>query len=124
MIRNFSDHSANERTFLAWIRTAVAIMGFGFIVEKLGVSGPPATGQSQHALIPFDHVGAYTGLALIFVGLTLIVGATVRFVTLRRLLDESREMKRVSVTIDLSLAVLLALLGLALTVYMLQLVVH
>jgi len=99
-------------------------MGFGFIVEKLGVSGPTAAGQSQHALIPVDHVGACTGLALIFVGLTLIVGATVRFITLRRLLDESREKMSVSVTIDLSLAVLLALLGVALTVYMLQLVVH
>jgi len=124
MIRNFSDHSANERTFLAWIRTAVAIMGFGFIVEKLGVSGPTAAGQSQHALIPVDHVGAYTGLALIFVGLTLIVDATIRFITMRRLLVESLEMKSVSVTIDLSLAGLLALLGLALAVYMLQLVVQ
>jgi len=124
MIRNFSDHSANERTFLAWIRTAVAIMGFGFIVEKLGVSARTAGGLQQQALVSVDHVGAYTGLALILVGLTLIVGATVRFLALRRLLEESREMKRVSVAIDLSLAVLLALLGLALTAYTLQLVVH
>lgn len=46
MIRNFADHSANERTYLAWVRTAVAIMGFGFVVERLGVTGtftaPPA----------------------------------------------------------------------------------
>ena len=34
MIRNFSDHSANERTFLAWVRTAIAVMAFGFLVEK------------------------------------------------------------------------------------------
>jgi putative membrane protein len=31
MIRNFSDHSANERTFLAWVRTAIAVMAFGFL---------------------------------------------------------------------------------------------
>ena len=34
MIRNFADHLANERTFLAWVRTAIAVMAFGFIVEK------------------------------------------------------------------------------------------
>ena len=28
MIVNYADHSANERTFLAWVRTAVAIVGF------------------------------------------------------------------------------------------------
>jgi transposase-like protein len=30
MIRNFSDHSANERSFLAWVRTAIAVMAFAF----------------------------------------------------------------------------------------------
>ena len=35
MIRNFSDHSANERTFLAWVGTAIAVMAFGFLVEKI-----------------------------------------------------------------------------------------
>ena len=34
MIRNFSDHAANERTFLAWVRTAIAVMAFGFLVER------------------------------------------------------------------------------------------
>jgi uncharacterized membrane protein YidH (DUF202 family) len=30
----FRDHMANERTFLAWIRTSLGIMAFGFVVEK------------------------------------------------------------------------------------------
>ena len=34
MIKNFGDNSANERTFLAWVRTAIAVKAFGFIVEK------------------------------------------------------------------------------------------
>ena len=29
-----ADHLANERTFLAWIRTSIGIMGFGFVVVK------------------------------------------------------------------------------------------
>ena len=50
MIRNFSDHSANERTFLAWVRTAIAVMAFGFLVEKfdlfLELTGPSLAGRT------------------------------------------------------------------------------
>jgi Domain of unknown function (DUF202) len=38
MIQNFADHSANERTFLAWVRTAIAVMAFGFVVERFDLS--------------------------------------------------------------------------------------
>ena len=34
MIKRYTDHSANERTYLAWIRTSIAIMAFGFLIEK------------------------------------------------------------------------------------------
>jgi putative membrane protein len=34
---NASDHLANERTFLAWIRTSVGIMAFGFVVVKFSL---------------------------------------------------------------------------------------
>ncbi|MBN2905798.1 MAG: DUF202 domain-containing protein [Rhodobacteraceae bacterium] len=36
MIANYADHSANERTFLAWLRTAIAIVGFGLASARLG----------------------------------------------------------------------------------------
>lgn len=32
-----SDHLANERTFLAWIRTSIALMGFGFVIVKFAI---------------------------------------------------------------------------------------
>jgi Domain of unknown function (DUF202) len=31
MIRGYSDHAANERTFLAWLRTSIAVIAFGFV---------------------------------------------------------------------------------------------
>ena len=37
MIRGYSDHAANERTFLAWLRTSIAVIAFGFVVEKLNL---------------------------------------------------------------------------------------
>jgi putative membrane protein len=32
-----SDHLANERTFLAWIRTSISVIGLGFVVAKFSV---------------------------------------------------------------------------------------
>ena len=32
-----NDHLANERTFLAWIRTSIAFIGFGFVIVKFAV---------------------------------------------------------------------------------------
>lgn len=40
MIVNYADHSANERTFLAWVRTAIAIVGFGMAAARLGDGQP------------------------------------------------------------------------------------
>jgi putative membrane protein len=33
-----SDHLANERTFLAWIRTSISIIVFGFVVARFGIT--------------------------------------------------------------------------------------
>ena len=43
MIANFSDHAANERTFLAWVRTAMALVGFGLALSRLGKKPPDTT---------------------------------------------------------------------------------
>ena len=41
MIDNYTDHAANERTFLAWVRTAISIVGFGLVTARLNsVSAP------------------------------------------------------------------------------------
>ena len=37
MIRGYTDHAANERTFLAWVRTGIAVIAFGFIIEKFNL---------------------------------------------------------------------------------------
>ena len=72
MIKNFSDHSANERTFLAWVRTSIAVMAFGFIVEKfdlfLEIAAPSLTGRTLS--VPGQKFGNVAGLMLIipFIG--------------------------------------------------------
>ena len=37
MICDYRDHAANERTFLAWVRTGIAVIAFGFVIEKFNL---------------------------------------------------------------------------------------
>ena len=49
MIANYGDHSANERTFLAWVRTAIAVVGFGVGATRIGST--QVSGWSEAALL-------------------------------------------------------------------------
>ena len=42
MIRSYSDHAANERTFLAWVRTGLRLLGF--LSGSLSVASGTASG--------------------------------------------------------------------------------
>ena len=37
MIQGYSDHAANERIFLAWVRTGIAVIAFGFVIERFNL---------------------------------------------------------------------------------------
>jgi putative membrane protein len=94
MIRSYSDHAANERTFLAWVRTGIAVIAFGFVVEKfnlfvLTVAGADAPELRRRTLERLSGpLGRYEGLALILVGIVLISVAAARFVRTRRQIDD------------------------------------
>ena len=82
MIRGYSDHAANERTFLAWVRTGIAVIAFGFVVEKFNLfvlAMANATSLDAGRRLQLERLsgplGRYDGLALILVGLALIVVA-------------------------------------------------
>jgi inner membrane protein YidH len=88
MIENFRDHSANERTYLAWIRTAVALMGFGFVIEKFDLflryigSIVPKTAIPHHT-----HFAQGAGLAMMAIGLAIVLFSTWSFLKNLRLID-------------------------------------
>lgn len=128
MIPRFRDYAANERTYLAWVRTAVAIMAFGFLVERfdlflayLGHSGPTNAGSNAGALTTAVHhhlhAAQVVGLALIALGILIIIGATVRFVHHRRTIGCNDEVGYGTVLGDALLALLLICFAAFLGIY-------
>src|ERR1700685_88517 len=120
MIRNFADHSANERTFLAWVRTAIAVMAFGFLVERfdlfLELAAPSLAGRSLS--VPGQRFGDEAGLALIILGTAIVAIAAVRFVMTAKTIDSDTLRQGPGSRFDLALAILLGLLGCALCLYL------
>ena len=112
-------HMANERTFLAWIRTSIAIMAFGFVVEKFSLfvkqmgyylgkeAAPPAPGYSSL-------------IGIVLVGLGVLMGflAYFRYRTVERQIDED------SYSSSTLLSVLLFLSVLSIGVFLLLYLVH
>lgn len=120
VIGRYSDHAANERTFLAWVRTAIAIMAFGFLVEKfdlfleiasrsLGARALSAAGQT---------VGNIAGLLLIGLGCGIMIVAIIRFRKTARDIDSAEQRPNMGAGVDIALAGLLVMLGGALFVYL------
>lgn len=123
MIPRFSDHAANERTFLAWVRTGIATIAFGFVIDKFNLflrtlaSADFPAGKSikvQHSAL-----GRYDGTALIFLGITLIAMAAWRFVRTSRLIesDDIHQAASIRVELVLSLVLIAAALGAYVALY-------
>lgn len=109
---------AAERTFLAWIRTGLGLMGVGFAVSRfslflreLGVR--EATSHVQGSSLPHG-----SGTALVLLGVLVNISAAVRHIQLTRELREGTwQPGRVS-TQAVLLAVVLALAGTGMAVYL------
>jgi len=95
MIRDYRDHSANERTFLAWVRTGIAVIAFGFVIEKFNLfvltmantNSLDAARRLQLERLA-GPLGRYDGFALILLGIALIVVSTTRFIRTGQRLDD------------------------------------
>ena len=120
MIKNFSDHAANERTFLAWVRTAIAVMAFGFLIERfdlfLQVAAPALAGRTLS--VAGEDFARSAGFMLIILGTAMIAISAARFLATAKRIDSPDPHPSTGARVDLALAVLLVLLGCSLVLYL------
>ena len=103
---------ANERTLLAWVRTGLTLMAFGFVVARLSVWL-----QLEHPEQRRGSMGSWLGIAIVALGTACHVIAATRFVAARRALVEGRSIQPSS-TGPVAVAMLVAALGIASIIYM------
>jgi putative membrane protein len=84
-----TDHLANERTFLAWIRTSIGIMAFGFVVVKFSLFVKQISLLlNKQMLLPPKGYSAMLGIFLVLVGTITAVLAYIRYKKVERQLEE------------------------------------
>ena len=77
---NITDHLANERTFLAWIRTSIGIMAFGFVVVKFSLFIKQISIiLGKENIVQSRGYSAIVGIVLVAVGTAMAVLSYIRF---------------------------------------------
>lgn len=114
---NPSDHLANERTFLAWIRTSIGIMAFGFVVVKFSLFVKQISLiLGKQNLIQSKGYSGLLGIALVAVGTLTAVLSYIRYKQTETQLNEGHY-KHSSLLITLLTAIIF-LVSILLIVYL------
>lgn len=124
--RNLTDHLANERTFLAWIRTCIGIMAFGFVVEKFalfmkqivyffGKQGLPGSTN-----LPTLQQGYSSIFGILLVGLGALLGlfSFIKYKRVEKQIDEDTYQS--SLTLAIVLTALVLVIGIFLVLYLIN----
>jgi putative membrane protein len=112
-----SDYLAAERTFLAWIRTGLALMGFGFVVARFGLFLRELAQTTSTRKFESNGVSLFIGTSLLLIGAAVNVFATIRHVKLIAWLNRGEMITRPSGT-AIVVALVLSAMGLALAAYL------
>ncbi len=119
---------ANERTFLAWIRTSIGIMAFGFVVEKFALfvkqisfflekAGYPNQGPLPSHMTPPGWSSIF-GILLVGFGTLMGVLAFFRYRKTEKQIDE--DAYRPSLLMGILLTLSIAAMGIFLIIYLIH----
>ena len=115
------DHLANERTFLAWIRTSIGIMAFGFVVEKFSLfikEMAAILGKTHIDNTPLFLHGASSvfGIALVALGAVIALLAFIKYTMICHQIEDQTFKPAMKLNILLTLSILL--IGILLVIYL------
>ena len=118
MQKKVSDHLANERTFLAWIRTSLGIMGFGFVVVKFSLFIRQLELVLKTGVVASSHHGysGVVGVSIVIIGALTVVLAFFKYrKTNKQIEDENFAQGSYGITIT---AVLIFIIGIVMSWYL------
>ena len=121
---SLSDYLAAERTLLAWIRTGLALMGFGFVVARFGLFLQQIQAIQHSSLAQPYGLSLWFGTALIAVGVVVNVFTGWHHTRLVRQLDGGDTAYSHPSAVTVTIAFFLALVGLVMAVYLISVRSH
>lgn len=124
MIERYRDHAANERTYLAWVRTGITVMVLGFIVEKFEIFIARLQGlltDKAHIVTP-DKGPELVSMALVVLGLLVIVAGAGRYFVVKSKLDSNRGLYYRGSVVAMGLTFALVAFGFYLLLYLARII--
>jgi len=112
---------AAERTLLAWVRTGLTVMAFGFVVARFGLFLrllAVQMGSSAPEALLHHQVSNVVGIALVLIGVGCLVLGAVQHRSYVATLPPADVPRSHAAVYPLALSVVLAALGLVLAVYL------
>jgi putative membrane protein len=124
VIERYRDHAANERTYLAWVRTGITVMVLGFIVEKFEIFLASLHGvltQTVHDVAPSEGT-RFVSVALVSLGVVVIVAGAIRYFRVRAQLESPETTEYRGIMLALLLTVALVAFGIYLLLFLVRIV--
>ena len=120
------EHLANERTFLAWIRTCIGIMAFGFVIEKFAVFIKKIASLFEKQTLPEktnistvpQEYPSFFGIFLIIVGVLIGLFAFIKYHRNEKQIED--DTYQPSQTLSIVTTILLFVIGIFLIVFLIN----
>ena len=109
---------AAERTFLAWIRTGLSLMGFGFVVARFGLFLKEVAGSSNAPGVKTYGFSLWAGSAMVLLGAMLNLAAVARHLNVIGRLNRGEDIVVRPSPTAIAVGILLGLVGIAMVVFL------
>lgn len=111
---------AAERTLLAWIRTALAMMGFGFVVARFGMFLREIAAARGAEVSHSPRLSVWVGSALVVLGVAVNAVAAIQYMRVLARIRQGLPLKPQRWPLEVVVAILLAVIGMVMTTYLIR----
>jgi uncharacterized protein (DUF302 family)/uncharacterized membrane protein YidH (DUF202 family) len=114
------DYLAAERTLLAWIRTGLALMGFGFVVARFALFLQQLQVSEHAPSAPSYGLSLWFGTALIAAGVAVTLFSTWHHARLVKAMDRGQAITSHSLALAIATCLFMALVGMGMAIYLIS----